>query len=178
MINLMPPDLKESVKFGSHNVSVLQYMILIVISGIALAAVIAFGVQIVRNDESKLRTSIDAKQSQLVQYEADIEKAKRLSEKIDTVDILLDKELRFSILLQEIGGLMPPGSSLTRLELTNDLSENLLLVARVDSEETATELQLNLANSSLFSGADIQQLAGGNVTIIVSYDLKGAEQQL
>lgn len=176
MINLMPPGLKESIKYGSLNISAVQYIVLILVSGFALAAVIGFGVQIVRSDEAKLNASINAKKLQLEDYSEDIESAKILSAKIDTVDILLDNELKFSALVQEIGSLMPPGSSLSNLYLTNDLSENLNLSARVQTEQVATQLQQNLANSKLFSGADIQTLvvndAGGfSVELLVSYDV-------
>jgi Tfp pilus assembly protein PilN len=143
--------------------------------GIALSAIIAFGVQIVRSDEAKLDSTISAKQSQLSTYSDEIDEAKVLSGKIDTVDILLDKELKFSVLLQEIGRLVPPGGYLTQLYLTTDIKVNLNLIVTVRSKEMATQLQQNLLHSDLFTGADIQSISKttGNrfsVNILVSYD--------
>lgn len=183
MINLMPPKLKESVKYGSYNVNIIQYIILVIVAGIALAAVIDFGVRIVKTDESKLNSSIAAKQQQLKNYSGDIEAAKALSDKIDTVDVLLDNEVKFSELIQNIGGLFPPGASITNLYLTNDLSENIILEARTTTKTVATELQQNLLNSDLFDGADIQSLGlieGTNnykVVIIVSYAQEAGGQK-
>lgn len=188
MINLMPPKLKESIRFGSYNVKVLQYMFLVVVAGIALAAVIAFGVQIVRTDESKLDVSIAAKQSQLEEYAGQIVEAKVLSEKIDTVDVLLQNEVKYSVVLQEIARLLPPGSGVRNISLsTEDLEENLILEVFLVNETTATQLQQNLANSDLFTGADIQQLSSidapsgsfkWTTRIVVSFDLDqlGAQQ--
>ncbi len=187
MINLMPPEQKEAIKFGSYNVNIIQYMILIIVAGIALAAVITFGVQIVSSDESKLNESITAKQEQLVTYSEDIELARSLTSKISTVDVLLDNEVHFSVLLQEIGSLLPPGSSLNDLNLSNDTSENIVLTANTDSEAIATQLQQNLVNSELFTGADIQRLttvtteSDGTVVIVeivVSYDQEAVEAKL
>jgi len=120
MINLMPPAQKEAIRFGAFNVRVVQYILLVLISGLALAAVIAFGVQIVRSDESKLETSIGTKEVQLTEYAADIAEAKALSEKIDTVDVLLQNEVRYSVVLQEIARLLPPNSGVRNISLSTE----------------------------------------------------------
>ncbi len=187
MINLMPPKLKESIRFGAYNVRVVQYIFLVLISGLALSAVIAFGVQIVRSDESKLEASITTKQVQLEQYADSIANAKVLSEKIDTVDVLLQKEVKYSALLQEIAQLLPPGSGVRNITLTTeDLEENLILEVFLVSETTATQLQQNLANSNLFTGADIQQLSENETptgsfkwttTVVVSFDQEQLRSQ-
>lgn len=158
MINLLPPKLKQNIKFGSYNVSIIQYGGLVLIIGVALATVMTFGVQFVRADEANLRSSISKKETQLAQYLGDQQKAIALSAKITTISKLLQGEVKFSNLIQEIGGLLPTGARLTGLQLTNDLTEPFVLVAIVNSKEIATQLQQNLANSSLFIGADIQSL--------------------
>ena len=187
MINLMPPKLKESIRFGSYNVKVLQYMFLVVVAGVALAAVIAFGVQIVRADESKLEISIASKQIQLGEYSQQITEAKALSEKINTVDILLQNEVKYSVVLQEIARLLPPGSGVRTIGLSTDnLEENLVLEVFLVNETTATQLQQNLANSELFTGADIQQLSAivgakgsfkWTTKIVVSFDIEQLRAQ-
>lgn len=163
MINLLPPDVKSSIKYGAYNVNIVQYSILLVIMGVALAALLLFGVQIVRSDEASLNKAISQKQVQLEEYVDDNEKAQALTAKISTISKLLEGEVKFSELLQEIGRLLPAGASLMGLQLTTDFSEPLVLAAKVDSKQTATELQQNLANSDLFIGADIQSLAPGDV---------------
>ncbi len=188
MINLMPPKLKEAVRFGSYNVRIVQYIFIVVISGLALAAVIIFGVQIVRSDQAKLESSIEAKQNQLEEYSDEIAAAKLLSEKINTVDVLLQNEIKYSVVLQEIARLLPPGSGIRAIGLTTEeLEDNLVLVVFTESEVIATQLQQNLANSEIFTGADIQQLSAidtpsgsfrWTTTIVVSFDLVklGAQQ--
>ncbi len=179
MINLMPPKLKDSVKYGSYNVSLIQYISLVIIAGLALGAVIAFGVQIVRSDSAKLNDSITTKQLQKDEYAADTEKAETLTSKIATVNTLLDNEIEFSAVIQEIGRLMPPGTALSSLRLTNDLDENIDLSARASSKQVITELQQNLIGSELFTGADIQNIGYDGtsssplkytVALVVSFD--------
>lgn len=188
MINLMPPQLKESIRFGAYNVRIVQYIFLVVVAGLALAAVITFGVQIVRSDESKLVTSINAKELQLEEYTDEIAEAKILSEKIDTVDVLLQNEVKYSVVLQEVARLLPPGSAVRNINLaTEDLEENLSLQVFLVNKTTATQLQQNLANSDLFTGADIQQLSSRDspdsafkwtTEVIVSFDLEQLRAKL
>jgi len=163
VINLLPPDVKSSIKYGAYNVNIVQYGILLIILGVALAALLLFGVQIVRSDEASLNKAISRKQIQLEEYADDNTKARALTAKISTISKLLEGEVKFSELLQEIGRLLPTGASLMGLQLTTDFSEPLVLAAKVNSKQTATELQQNLANSDLFIGADIQSLAPGDV---------------
>ncbi len=159
MINLMPPKLKDSIKYGSYNVSLIQYISLVIIVGLALGAVIIFGVQIVRSDSNKLDSSIATKLAQKAEYAEDTEKAEALTDKIMTVNTLLNNEIEFSTVIQEIGRLMPPGTALNSLHLTSDLDENIDLSARASSKQAITELQQNLIGSELFRGADIQNIS-------------------
>ncbi len=160
MINLMPPKNKESVRFGSYNTRIAQSIFLVLVVALALFAVIAFGAQIIRSDEAKLEASIAAKQTQLEEYADEIATAKILSEKIDTVDVLLQNEIRYSVLLQEVARLLPPGSGVRSISLTTAaLEEAFTLEVFLINETTATQLQHNLISSELFTGADIQQLS-------------------
>lgn len=179
MINLMPPDIKASIKYGSYNVSLIQYISLVVIVGLALGAVIIFGVQIVRSDSSNLNKSIALKLEQKSEYSEDTKEAGALANKINTVNVLLDNEIKFSAVIQEIGRLMPPGTALSGLHLTNDLENNIELSTRAVSKEAVTELQQNLIGSELFTGADIQNISSDpdessalkyNATIVVAFD--------
>lgn len=180
MINLMPPDVKEAVQYAYKNTLLVRAIIIILAVSASLAAVSFFGVIVVGNDEGNLEDAVAQKEAQLETFQATIDEANDLANTIETIDTLIDQEEKFSVLLQQIGSLMPKGANLTALTLSNDRTQPVQIIAQTDSQEIATTLQNNLANSELFIGADIQNLTAilddkGNpkaysVIIITAYD--------
>lgn len=163
MINLLPSQVKEAMRYARLNIVLVQYVILTVCVALALGIVMFFGLRIISQDERSLNMSIEEKDRQVAELRPDLQKAEQLSSTITTVASLLDSEIRFSVLLNEIGAVMPTGARLTSLELTGDAAAPLSLTAELDSESLAPVLQQNLINSALFAGADIQQIVAASI---------------
>jgi len=184
MINLMPPATKTAINYAIKNLLLLR--IIIVVSGLAalMAGVLFFGILIVNSDENSLNKSVDLKESQLASFEETLSEANSLANTIETINTLISQEEKFSILLQQIGSLMPDGASLAALTLTNDRAQKISITATTNTRETGTTLQANLANSELFSGADIQSISANldeddnpiNYTVIIITAFGGVEE--
>jgi hypothetical protein len=163
MINLMPPDVKEDIRFAKLNVSIVQYCILAAIVGIALVGILLFGLLILNNDRSQLEDGIVERQAILDELKLDEDRAKKLSDSIDTIGALFDKEVEFSEIIVQIGSLIPAGSSIDSLTLPNNVKKAPLnLIVRVPTQPDSAVLQQNFANSPLFKGADIQSVTPAN----------------
>ncbi len=161
MINLLPQELKEEIRYARFNLSVISLALLIIIVSLALSGVLIFGTQIIDRDETRLKKSIAAKERQYQELSGDISKAEKLAGKIDTVSALLDREVTFSQLIKDIGALIPDGARLASLSLTGDPTKPVSISAVVDKQETAAVLRENIAQSPLFQTADIQAITVG-----------------
>ena len=176
----MPPEIKRDIHFARMNTSLVQYGFIAIIVVVLVAAIMLFGFTIAQDDESALKDSIALKQQDLSELITVEENASKLSKKIDIVGKLLEREVEFSEVLQEIGSILPRGAVLTSLKLTNDSTEPLRLAALVDSKNSAAILRQNIEDSARFSGADIESLVenldengrsdGFAVTVIASPD--------
>jgi len=156
VINLLPPDIKKETKFARINVALMQYLLLIIVVGVALSAIMIFGGRIVASNENSLEDNISLEQDKAQELSSINDEARVPSEKIDTIGTLLAREIKFSDLLREIGSLMPKGSILTNLAISEESQDDpLLLDASVVDEDTAAILRENLVNSNLFTNADI-----------------------
>lgn len=158
MISLLPNDLREAIRFAKLNTAMVQYGIISIVVVVLVAGVMLFGFNIASDDEQALRDSIAQKEidlKSLVQTEQD---AASLADQIDTVGKLLEREVRFSDVLQEIGSILPKGSVLTSLRLANDIEEPLQVSAKVEDKETAAILRQNIEDSERFSSADIESI--------------------
>lgn len=180
MINLLPPQAKEQIKFGRWNVVLVQYTILILIVTGLLAGLLVFGVQLVSGDESRLEESLAQKQKRFQELSENVQSAQDLSKTIDTIAALLASETRFSQLLPAIGNLIPVGARLTNLSLTGNPEQPLQITADVNSTDTAAVMRANLENSAIFSLADIQSITfnseKNNFTTTIIVQFTGEEE--
>lgn len=163
MINLLPDDIKQDINYGKLNVTIVQFAIVIILVSLSLVGLLFFGVSIVSQDETTLRQITDQEKISLAQYDESLKKAEDLEKTIITVGKLLDREVSFYGLLQDIGGVIPSEASLTGISLTGNPSEPLRIDAITNSQETAAILRQNLEESDLFSKADIQTIIVGDV---------------
>ncbi len=155
MINLLPPDIKREVRFARFNVTLIQYVILVIAISVGVIAIMIFGGNLVASNESSLNDIIDDEKARVAELAPVNEEAKELSQKIDLIGAILIREVKLSELLTNIGGLMPTGSVLTTLSLSETKDDPIILEASIQDESTAAVLRENLVNSELFSNADI-----------------------
>src|SRR5690606_22635068 len=181
MINLLPPETKEEIRYGRFNVLAVQYAALVIAVSLSLLAVLLFGVAVVSTDEQSLKENLKDKEAVLAEFQDDLAEAKELEGRIDTISALLEREVSFSALLQDIGSVIPNGASLTGLSLTGDETLPLRIAADINNQSLAAVLQENLENSDLFENADIQNVAASefdeagnairyNVQIMVNFE--------
>lgn len=158
MINLLPTDYANSIRFGRQN-TVLRAWLLGMLSAITgLIVIIAGGWLYIDRQSHSLQKNIDAtnlqlKTQNLAQVQSD---AKEISGDIKVINKVLSKEVRFSDLIQAIGNDMPPRTVLGSLSLTN-VSGTLDLTAGAKDYASAAQIAANLSDpkNGLFSKVDI-----------------------
>lgn len=155
MINLLPPEQKESNKYGRINIRLVRYVVIVLIVGLSVNGILLAGTFLINQSYSSSKESLEADQVKILELEATNEEAKSLSASIKTISSLLDQEVKFSSLLREIGSLLPKGVVLRDLQLSEDRSAPLSLEVNAKSPEAVGRFQLNLQESELFDGADI-----------------------
>jgi Tfp pilus assembly protein PilN len=186
MINLLPTNLKDEIRFGRLNITLVQYTMLVVSVSIALVAVLLFGVGVVSADERSLKKNIEERQVILSGLSSVTQEAQDLESTVNTISALLEREIEFSKLLKDIGAVIPSGASLTGLALTGDESVPLQIDAEISTQSLAAVLRENLEDSNLFQGADIQSISIGDVNqagaalnyqvrIVVNFEQPGAQ---
>lgn len=155
MINLLPPEQKQAIKFGRLNVIMMQYVVLAIIAIVILLGIVVIGAQRLSGIQNNIRDEVGADQSKVDELKGFHEQAQAISKNVNTLSNLMEQEIKFSELLTSIGRVMPQGSSLTQLSLNEDRSLPLNLTAVVTDEGTAAVLRKNLEESDIFDKADI-----------------------
>jgi Tfp pilus assembly protein PilN len=165
MINLLPPEIKDSIRFARINVILIQYAIIAIFTVVIVITLMLFGKASLGNTKSELEELIRVDRVKIAELEQVNTEAKKLSETVSTIGKLIDQEVKFSVLLQEIGAVIPKGTVVSGLTLSQDAAEPISLSVLTDSAERAGVLQENLIASDLFLSADILSVtkASGDV---------------
>lgn len=158
MINLLPPETKSAYRYAEKNVKLSHWVIAGVISLLGLGIIGTYGWLSLHQSIKSYDHQIAAtqtilkqqKQKETYQHVQDITSSFRL------VVQVLSKEVLFSQLLKQMGTVMPPGSNLTDLNISQ-VQGALDITASARDYQTATQVQVNLADptNKIFAKADL-----------------------
>lgn len=159
MINLLPTDYADSIRYGRQNNKLRLWLIGMAVAIVGLVVVIAGGWVYINQQQKSLQANVDSTNQQLVaQNQAKVQKdAKEISGDIKVITKVLGTEIRFSDIIQAIGNDMPPGAVLSSLSLSNKINGALDLTSNTKDYPSAAQVAVNLSQSqnNLFSKVDI-----------------------
>ncbi len=157
MINLLPPQRLLNMRIARNNMILRRYLELALISFVVIAGAVIGAYYLLENQQTNIKTTLEADQKKVKELEPVQKQAEDLSVTINTIAGLMSRNVVFSDMLTQIGGIMPSGSVLTGLQFSlEDLKSPLVVSAQVESEERAAVLRNNLASSPLFKSAEIK----------------------
>ncbi|MFZ1324316.1 MAG: hypothetical protein WAQ57_04135 [Candidatus Saccharimonadales bacterium] len=159
MINLMPPDKKEVIWYARRNSILIKWVFGIAAAGLGVLLVGASGLFYLKHESKSYQQSIETTKTELTaqKEEETLKRAEEMKGSLQLAVDVLSKEILFSKLLSRVGQLLPPGTVLENLNLTNELQGGIDLSIGAVSYEAGVRAQVNLAdpNNGIFDKADI-----------------------
>lgn len=158
MINLLPPDAKESILYARRNTMLARWLAAIIIGLIGVIIAVAAG-QFYLNQSAKSYAAEVEKTEQLLQEQKLAETQQRVTEISASMKLMvqvLSRQVLFSDLIRQVGAAIPPGAALTNLTI-NKLEGGIDLQFKAANYQTATQIQVNLEDpdNRIFEKADI-----------------------
>lgn len=169
MINLLPPEIKQSYRYGQLNSGLRHWLIAAFCGLIGLGLIGAYGAL-------AMHQAIASTDQQIASTDASLAKAHLSDTKKQTTDItnslklvekVLGQEILFSKLLKQMATALPAGSNLTALNIAQvSGGSGLDVTANATNYTTATQVQVNLADprNQIFAKADIVSINCDNTT--------------
>lgn len=159
MINLLPPELKETYTYGRRNRALARWLVTMVFCLVGAALLTAGGYLY-------LNQSISSTTQQVADANKQLQSENQGSVQTQVTDIsnnlklavqVLSKEILFSKLLKQLAAVTPSGAILTNLSISATQG-GLDMTAETTNYTTAAQLQVNLADpkNQIFSQADIE----------------------
>ena len=165
MINLLPPEIKNSYIFARRNVILRRWVLMFGLALIGLGALTTFGMLTLHQSNLEYKNKIAATE-EVFQKEKFAETQKQLQDISGSFKLaaqVLGQEVLFSKLLKQIAATIPANANLTGLNISQTTG-GIDISAVATDYATATQVQVNLAdpNNKIFSKADIISVTCNN----------------
>lgn len=167
MINLLPLSTKQEIYYARKNLFIIRWVLANIIAIILLSALLFIGGIYIDNSQKDLRDSNTTIQADMKTAKLDTVKqdAENISSGVKLISQILSQELRFSILLQKIGSLMPENTILSTISLTSNISNPVDITAYAIDYRSATQVQINFQDKSkaLFESVDANNITCADI---------------
>lgn len=157
MINLLPGEFKKQLRAARNNNILRRYYLLLLISAGLLAAIFAVGF-VVTFDQEQQHIRIKQESDQTAKAFEDTRKAAEdFSKDLAVAKTILASDVRFSQLISDIAGVIPPGVVLRNLGLNTQDAGNapLTISANAKTYDHAVELKNSLEKSPIFENVSL-----------------------
>jgi Tfp pilus assembly protein PilN len=169
MINLLPPQIQEQIRYAKLNRRLLRYTLwLTVVLGV-LTAILFTSQWYASRQMNNLTSLLEDKKTDVAKFSEIEKKASRLQTDITAVEKLLETQTAFSLILADIASVLPQGSHITSIGLSTDITKPVKVVVVVGSFDAGGIVRNALLASERIEAVDVQNITqnseGGSYTV-------------
>jgi Tfp pilus assembly protein PilN len=160
VINLLPPDIKEQIRYSRRNRLLRNYLIMSVSVTAVLAGALLGGRLYLNQQVSDAQSRIADKNLQIASYKKVEDDAKKINARLSAIQSIQKSQTKFSVLLDDLAQNLPQGSSISSLTLTGDEQKPVRMMVNAVDYGTATSVRDSITKSKRISAADIESIQG------------------
>lgn len=164
MINLLPPDIKDSYRYARRNVILRRWVVMFGVALLGLGLIATLGLFTLQRSTVHYNNQIASTEALFKKenFEGTQAQVQDISNSFKLVVKVLGQEVLFSQLLKQIAATIPANANLTGLNI-NQAQSGIDITAVATNYSTASQVQVNLADphNKIFSKADIVSITCG-----------------
>ena len=162
MINLMPPAIKEQMRYSRYNRQALHYLqllmlVLVILGGIFVTAILYLDQQV-----NLVTTDLTTKQQAIAAFAPDQKVATDAAGRLAAIKYIESTQTRFSQLLYDLAAVLPKGVSISGIALTGDSTKPVVVAVNGTSYNDILDFRNAIVTSPRISGADLQSITSSN----------------
>ena len=165
MINLLPPDLKEQIRFAKMNRVALRYVRVIVLVVVVFGGIFGAAFYQLSTQTSGVSADVANKQGTISALNSTfMPKAKDASDRLNAIKYVESSQTRFSAVISDIAKVIPKGVSIDAMTLTGDDTKPVSISVTAQSYGAALAFRNALITSPRIAGADLETIASNGTT--------------
>lgn len=177
MINILPPETKEQLRYSRLNVVAGRYLIVVLVIASVVALTLFGSHWFAAQQIAQLEADIEATEEEVAAYEETEDAVEDLNAKLNAIEELMEQRPQFAVLLEDIAAVLPSGAYINGISLSEEIDQPLTLQVTTQSQQQAVSVQDELLASERISSADIQSISDEDeedgtidVTIVIAFD--------
>lgn len=173
MINLLPPERKQQLRFARLNARLRRYLILLIVVIVINGLIFAGSLVYLNFEQQQVTKGLAVAQSDIAGYAAFKQQAEDTSTRLTAIKNLRAAQTRFSLLLTDLSKVMPAGDTLGGITLTGDASKPVQITVTANSYNNALAFRDALVNSPRIAAADLENVSqastGYTATVVIAF---------
>jgi Tfp pilus assembly protein PilN len=158
MINLMPPSVREQIRYARYNRIALRYLQLVVLIIVAVAAIFVAAIIYLGHLNAIVERDLESKKQTIAGYASDKAKATDAASRLATIKSIAASQTRFSQLLYDLAAVLPKGVSISGIALTGDSSKPVVVSVSGSTYDSILGFRDAIVTSPRIAGADLQSI--------------------
>lgn len=158
MINLLPPVLKEQMRYARLNRLALRYVRVVVAVLVTLGAVFGASIYFLNQQAAAIAQDVSDKQQAITKYGPDVKMAKDAADRLNAIKVIQNSQTRFSLLLTDLAKVLPKGVSIDSITLTGDDKKPVRIGITANSYDSVLAFREAVVASPRISGVDLENV--------------------
>lgn len=156
MINLLLPEDKKQLRAARGNTVLRRYFELFGLATLMTAGIFGFGLMTTYNQKAQADTDKIASEQNALIYQDTRKAAAAFTKDLSIAKTILASDIRFSVLVTNIAGIVPQEVILSNLALgSNNLATPLTLSGKAGSYDKVVQFKNDMEASSIFENVKI-----------------------
>jgi Tfp pilus assembly protein PilN len=162
VINLLPPDLKEQIRYAKLNQLVLRYLRATVAVVVVLGVIFAGAFYAINQQTAGISSGLAAKRLIISQLNATfVPEAQDASDRLTAIEYVQNTQTHFSAVISDLAKVLPQGVSIDSITLTGDSSVPVDVAMTAQTYDEALAARNALATSPRIANADLESISSG-----------------
>jgi Tfp pilus assembly protein PilN len=174
VINLLPPDQKEQIRYAKLNRLALRYVRVLVAVVAVLGVVFAGSFYLLDRQTKGVAADVAEKQATITALNTTFTpKAKEASDRLNAIKYVQATQTKFSAVVADIAKVVPKGVSIDAMTLTGNDATPLHIAVTAQSYPLALAFRNAIITSPRVAGADLESISssgtGYQTSVIVAF---------
>ncbi len=168
MINLLPPPIKEQVRYAKLNRMARRYLNLVIEVAVVLVIVFGASIYFLNQQATALDKDVAQKQADIKKLAPDLKLAQAAADRLNAIKAISASQTRFSLLLSDLAKVLPTGVSLDSITLTGDDTKPVRVGVTGNTYNSILAFRSALLTSPRISGVDLENVTQVSPTMFAS----------
>jgi Tfp pilus assembly protein PilN len=158
VINLLPPTMKEEMRFSHYNRQALLYLQLVILVLVVLASIFTISILYLDRLTTSVNADLETKQTAIASFGLDLKVSQDAAGRLAAIKYIESTQTRFSQLLFDLAAVLPQGVSISGIALTGDSNKPVVVNVNAGTYDQILAFRQAIVTSPRIAGADLQTI--------------------